>query len=87
MTSSPLLEQKMSWIYRNVAFATYGSLYFTHSAFEKAFKSFRKLECPNAGEKVAIVTGANAGLGRQVALELAQRGLSPHFRPNTSPFS
>jgi len=64
----------MSW-YRNAVFIAKGLSEFTKSGYEKAKKGF----IPNALEvdctgKVAIVTGANSGLGKEVAQEIAARG-------------
>lgn len=63
----------MSW-YRSSAFAVYGFLYFTKSAFERA--SIPPLPTRDMAGKVAVITGANSGLGKEAALQYAMRGMT-----------
>ncbi|KAJ1553241.1 Dehydrogenase/reductase SDR member 12 [Cladochytrium tenue] len=66
--------------YRAAAFGTAGLFDFTRQGFARNARGFaaadqRELAAPGSLRgRLAIVTGANAGIGRQVALELARRG-------------
>jgi hypothetical protein len=61
--------------FKNVAWFMYGVLHYTRAGYQRASESFSPcaLDVELAGRNI-IVTGANAGLGKQVTIELARRG-------------
>ena len=61
--------------FRNAAWFMYGIIHYTRAGYESASKQFspNALDVNLAGKNI-IVTGANAGLGKQATIELARRG-------------
>ncbi|KAI9334508.1 hypothetical protein DFJ73DRAFT_852950 [Zopfochytrium polystomum] len=72
--------ESLAIAYRSTVFGLSGYSEFTKFGFAKNSESFTKnaLNVSLAG-KTAIVTGANAGLGKVVALELAKKGATVHM--------
>ncbi|KAI9206323.1 uncharacterized protein BJ171DRAFT_497257 [Polychytrium aggregatum] len=70
----------MSLLLRSSMFTLWGYQAFTKAGFLRASKSFdpNDLNVDLSG-KVMIVTGANSGLGKVTALELAKRGAELHI--------
>eukprot|EP00698_Gefionella_okellyi_P024164 TRINITY_DN8448_c0_g1_i1.p1 TRINITY_DN8448_c0_g1~~TRINITY_DN8448_c0_g1_i1.p1 ORF type:complete len:324 (+),score=59.58 TRINITY_DN8448_c0_g1_i1:67-1038(+) len=65
---------------RKTVFIAYGLLNFTKSAYQKAEKHFNPKDLDvNMAGKTCIVTGANSGIGFEVASELAKRGATVHM--------
>ena len=63
-----------------ISFVSYGLRKFTRKGFERASTSFQPIRLPaDVKDKVMLVTGANSGLGRQIALELARCGAQVHM--------
>lgn len=67
-------------IFRSTLWFLVGLKDYTKSGYQRAASKFnpKALDVSLAG-KVAIVTGANSGLGKTTALELARRGTARHF--------
>lgn len=67
----------MASLYRNAAWFLNGWTHYTRSGYERASAEFNPdaLNVDMTG-KTVIVSGANSGLGRQAATELAKRGSS-----------
>ncbi|XP_065840810.1 dehydrogenase/reductase SDR family member 12-like [Oscarella lobularis] len=67
-------------LYRKTAFFFKGLKEFTKSGYEKAARSFTETALSvDVSQRSFVVTGANSGLGKHVALDLAKRGASVHM--------
>lgn len=70
----------MMSLYRNVVWYLKGRKEYTRAGYEAAAKAFCKddlnVDCKG---KVYVVTGANSGIGKCVALEVAKRGGTVHM--------
>lgn len=67
-------------LYRNVVWFTKGMGEYTRSGYETASKLFRPADLEvDLKEKSIMVTGANSGIGKVCALEVAKRGATVHM--------
>lgn len=66
--------------YRKIVWFTKGMREYTKQGYESASKSFNKADLEvDLSKRVIMVTGANSGIGKVTALEVARRGASVHM--------
>jgi len=67
-------------IYRNVVWFTKGMSEYTKQGYQTAAKSFREGDLDvDLKDRSIMVTGANSGIGKVCALEVAKRGATVHM--------
>lgn len=84
-----MIHQKKMWAWLSnglamTSFVAFGSLNFTNRAYERAAQLFRPLVQSKEHQErirnqVCIVTGANSGLGREIATQLCKLGCQVHM--------
>lgn len=67
-------------IYRNLVWFSKGMMEYTKGGFETASKLFNPKDLEvDLSKRVIMVTGANSGIGKVTALEVAKRGATVHM--------